>query len=87
MVGLEAGQSAFGDVYAWFKKVVAWPIENILAKTTLVDAETKQNLIDETLDQIIPALSIEAAKVPVSESTILATDWMNGRRTPDANQL
>ncbi|MEI8084828.1 MAG: ribulokinase [Paludibacter sp.] len=87
MIGLEAGQSAFGDVYAWFKQVLAWPIENILAKSTLIDAETKQKLIDESLDQIIPALSIEAAKVPVSESTILATDWINGRRTPDANQL
>jgi L-ribulokinase len=87
MVGLEAGQSAFGDVYAWFKNVVAWPVVNILSKTTLIDEATKQKLIDETMDQIIPALSIEAAKVPVSESTILATDWMNGRRTPDANQL
>ena len=87
MIGLEAGQSAFGDVYAWFKQVLAWPIENILAKSTLIDAETKQKLIEESLDQIIPALSIEAAKVPVSESTVLATDWVNGRRTPDANQL
>ena len=86
MVGLEAGQSAFGDVYAWFKNVVAWPVVNVLSKTTLIDEATKQKLIDETVDQIIPALSIEAAKVPVSESTILATDWMNGRRTPDANQ-
>jgi len=87
MIGLEAGQSAFGDVYAWFKNVLAWPVVNILSKTTLIDETTKQKLIDETLDQIIPALSIEAAKVPVSESTILATDWINGRRTPDANQL
>lgn len=87
MVGLEAGQSAFGDIYAWFKRVVAWPVENILAKTTLIDEATRQKLIDETLDQIIPALSVEATNVPVSESTILATDWMNGRRTPDANQL
>lgn len=86
-VGLEAGQSAFGDIYAWFKRVVAWPIENILANTTLVDAATRQKLIDETMDQIIPALSIEAMKVPVSESVVLATDWMNGRRTPDANQM
>lgn len=87
MIGLEAGQSAFGDIYAWFKKVVAWPVENILAKTTLIDEETKQKLIAESLDKIIPALSEEAAKVPVTESSILATDWMNGRRTPDANQM
>ena len=74
MIGLEAGQSAFGDVYAWFKQVLAWPIENIIAKSTLIDAETRQKLIEESLDQIIPALSVEAAKVPVSESTVLATD-------------
>ena len=87
LIGLEAGQSAFGDIYAWYKRVVAWPVENILAKSTLIDEATKQKLIDETMDQIIPALSEEAMKIPVSESTVLATDWMNGRRTPDANQM
>ncbi|WP_010420607.1 ribulokinase [Anaerophaga thermohalophila] len=85
-IGLEAGQSGFGDVYAWFKNVVAWPLNNVLAKSKLLDNETKQKLIDETIDQIIPRLSEEAMKISVEESTILATDWMNGRRTPDASQ-
>lgn len=86
-IGLEAGQSGFGDIYAWFKRVVAWPIENILAKSSLIDDATKAKLIEETLDGIIPALSEEAMKVPVGESSVLAIDWMNGRRTPDASQL
>jgi L-ribulokinase len=85
-VGLEAGQSGFGDIYAWFKHVVAWPIENILSKSTIIDAETKAKLIDETMDAIIPELSKEAMKIPMEESTIIAVDWMNGRRTPDASQ-
>ncbi len=85
-VGLEAGQSGFGDIYAWFKRVVAWPIENILANSTVVDAETKAKLIEETMDKIIPMLSEEAMKIPIEESTVVAVDWMNGRRTPDANQ-
>ncbi|MCU4174284.1 ribulokinase [Carboxylicivirga sp. N1Y90] len=85
-VGLEAGQSAFGDIYAWFKKVLAWPIENILAKSEIVDAATKAKLIDETMDAIIPQLAEEAMAIPMEESTVLAVDWMNGRRTPDASQ-
>ncbi|MCW3785601.1 ribulokinase [Plebeiibacterium sediminum] len=76
MVGLEAGQSAFGDVYAWFKNVLAWPLQFIEDKDQAKAIE----------DKIIPALSEEAIKIPVEESTILATDWLNGRRTPDATQ-
>jgi L-ribulokinase len=87
MLGLEAGQSAFGDIYAWFKNVLMWPVEELLSKSTLVDDETKQKLISELGDQIIPQLSAEAAKIPVGESGVLALDWMNGRRTPDANQM
>ena len=87
MIGLEAGQSAFGDIYAWFKRVVEWPITNIISKSSLIDEAAKAKLLEETLDGIIPALTAEAEKIPMSESTIVATDWMNGRRTPDANQL
>ncbi len=86
MLGLEAGQSAFGDIYAWFKRVLEWPLKNILAETSLVDEATKQKLLDETSDKIIAKLSEEAAKVPIGESGVVALDWMNGRRTPDANQ-
>jgi len=85
-IGLEAGQSAFGDIYAWFKNVVAWPLEQILAKSRIIDAETREKLIAETIDQIIPELSAQAVLVPIEESTIIAVDWMNGRRTPDATQ-
>lgn len=86
MIGLEAGQSAFGDVYAWFKRVLEFPLSNILSKSSIIDEETKQKLIKETTDSIIPELTVEAEKIPIEESTIIATDWMNGRRTPDANQ-
>lgn len=86
MLGLEAGQSAFGDVYAWFKNLLAWPIREILAKTELIDQATKDKLIQETLDRIIPELSKAAEQVDPEESGIIALDWLNGRRTPDANQ-
>lgn len=86
MLGLEAGQSAFGDIYAWFRKVLDWPLKNILSETRLVDENIRKKLIEETSDKIIAKLSEEAAKIPPAESGIIALDWMNGRRTPDANQ-
>lgn len=84
-IGLEAGQSAFGDVYAWFKNVLAWPIEKILSKTSIVDPKIREKLINEVVDQILPELASEAIKIPIEESTIIAVDWMNGRRTPDVS--
>jgi L-ribulokinase len=86
MLGLEAGQSAFGDVYAWFRQVLAWPLDNILAGTGLVDEETRKKLVEETGARIIPELTAAAEKIDIGESGIIALDWMNGRRTPDANQ-
>jgi L-ribulokinase len=86
MLGLEAGQSAFGDIYDWFKRVLEWPLKNIMNDSQLIDEETKEKLISETSDRMIARLSEEAAKIAPEESGIIALDWMNGRRTPDANQ-
>ncbi len=86
MMGLEAGQSAFGDVYAWFRRLLEWPLHTLLAETTLVDENTRRKLTDEVSSKIIARLSEEAEKIPVGESGITALDWLNGRRTPDANQ-
>lgn len=87
MIGLEAGQSAFGDAYAWFRNLLAWPLQNTLSQSSLIDKETASKLIEESLGKIIPALSQQAAQLPFDEKSELAVDWFNGRRTPDANQL
>lgn len=87
MIGMEAGQSAFGDAYAWFKNILAWPLQNVLTQSELLDADTIKKLVAETTDRIIPELSRQAAQLPVEEDGEFAVDWINGRRTPDANQL
>ena len=86
MLGLEAGQSAFGDIYAWFKNILMWPSIELLQNSSSIDEGTKSKLIEEISDGVIAKLSEEAAKIPIGESGIVALDWMNGRRTPDANQ-
>lgn len=85
MLGMEAGQSAFGDVYAWFKELLMWPIENILPKIDGIDKLAKDKIKYEIGSQLIEKLTEEAAKIPISESGVLALDWLNGRRTPDVN--
>lgn len=87
MIGLEAGQSAFGDTYAWFRNLLSWPLQELLAKSSLIDPQLGAKLAAESAEKIIPALSAEALRLPVEEGDELAVDWLNGRRTPDANQL
>jgi len=84
MVGLEAGQSAFGDVYAWFVNLLYWPLE--YAETAPADPQAKEKLKQDIKDRILANLSEEAAKLAPGESGLLALDWLNGRRTPDADQ-
>ena len=86
MIGLEAGQSAFGDVLAWFKNVLDWPIDNLVMTSNLLNDEQKNQLKEEIDENLIKNLSEQAAAIPLSESIPTALDWINGRRTPDANQ-
>lgn len=85
-LGLEAGQSGFGDIYAWFKQVLMWPLETLGGRLLPGEAAAREALINQAADALIPALSEAAAAIPIEESGVIAVDWMNGRRTPDANQ-
>ncbi|MES2005868.1 MAG: ribulokinase [Bacteroidota bacterium] len=87
MIGLEAGQSAFGDTYAWFKNMLLGPVNTILSKTKTANPEQVDQLIKELSDNLIPELSAKAALLSPDEKDELAIDWFNGRRTPDANQF
>ena len=86
MLGLEAGQSAFGDIYAWFGKLLMWPVNNIISKMSWLDEISRKRIIEETSDKVISELSKQAESLQVEETSIIALDWLNGRRTPDANQ-
>ena len=82
MSGLEAGQSAFGDAYAWFKDLLAWPL-NVLRANNMIDTVAIQAIEDNLLAE----LGKQASRLQPTEGSELAIDWLNGRRTPDANQL
>ncbi|MDX6181069.1 ribulokinase [Flavobacterium sp. Fl-77] len=85
-IGLEAGQSAFGDLLAWYKELLLWPTDHLLTASTVLNDAQKEQLREEFSDQLLVKLTKEAEKIPTSESLPIALDWINGRRTPDANQ-
>lgn len=85
-IGLEAGQSAFGDVLAWYKDILIWSAYNILLNSNLFDEDQKQQLKEEIENNLIENLTMEAEKISLSDVVPIALDWINGRRTPDANQ-
>lgn len=86
LLGMEAGQSAFGDIYAWFKQLLMWPIEHLLASSDNRPMQASEKFVESIADKLIPELSEAAARMPIDENGILALDWLNGRRTPFANQ-
>lgn len=86
MLGLEAGQSAFGDIYAWFGKLLMWPVTEIISSMNWLDEKTKERIRIETADRMIAGLSEQAKSLADEETAIVALDWLNGRRTPYANQ-
>jgi L-ribulokinase len=87
MIGYEAGQSSFGDVYAWFKKLLLWPIETLLPALGGLEEGQKTALTGALSQALIPGLEKAAAQIDPRESGLIALDWLNGRRTPNANQL
>ncbi len=86
LIGLEAGQSGFGDVLAWYKDMLMWPMQTMLQESTILSDDQKEKLKNELSDNLINELTKHAQNIPVEESIPIALDWINGRRTPDANQ-
>ncbi len=80
-IGYEAGQSAYGDFFAWFRRLLMWPIEQAV-KTGSITTETSDNIEKNLLRHLEEA----AEQIAPSQTSPLALDWINGRRTPWANQ-
>ncbi len=78
-IGYEAGQSAYGDYYAWLREVILWPLKHLDGIGPEVAAEVER--------KVLPALERAAGSIEPTDESPVALDWINGRRTPYADQL
>jgi L-ribulokinase len=85
-IGYEAGQSAFGDAYAWFKNLLLWPIKEAASRSQKTSSGLTQEQINTIEENLLVWLGDAAEQIDPEESGVLALDWLNGRRTPDADQ-
>ena len=83
-VGLEMSQPAFGDVYAWFKELLLWPVKQMEIPEAILPEKDKKRLVEYLSAELLTSLEKEAKKCV--EERVAALDWFNGRRYPKLNE-
>lgn len=78
-LGIETGQAAFGDIFAWFKNLLLWPL---LQETGGDTAEVRERIEK----RLFASLERAAEHVP-DDAFPVALDWFNGRRYPDTDDF
>ena len=84
LVGIETSQASFGDVYAWFRRLLLWPLENL--SFAGISGETLETVRQQAEQQMLKELEAKASKLPLTDVAV-ALDWFNGRRYPNTNEL
>jgi L-ribulokinase len=72
-IGLEAGQAAFGDMFAWFRGLLMWGV-----RLAVTDEAARAEIQDGLLARLDADLPDDGVSMDMT-----ALDWFNGRRYPD----
>jgi L-ribulokinase len=77
MIGIEAGQSAVGDIFAWYRDQVRWGVDNLLPS----DTSDLSVLSDRAKHMALEVLTDRTKRLRPGQSGLLSLDWLNGNRT------
>lgn len=83
MIGFEGGQSAVGDIFAWYRDQIRWPIEGLLPQSSIssvLKGAKLPALMDEAKGLAFEALTERARTLRPGQSGLLVLDWLNGNR-------
>lgn len=84
MIGLEAGQSAVGDIFAWYRDQVRWAITNLMPQTFIegiIEGLNMDMISDQAKRVALEVLTEKAKTLKPGQTGLLALDWHNGNRT------
>lgn len=84
-IGLETGQAAFGDVYAWFRRMLLWPLEQLVPTLGVLDDVQAKRVLEAAEKKLLPFLNDAAAALP-DNGRLIAIETINGRREPGLNE-
>ena len=82
--GIETGQAAFGDNFAWLLNIMLWPLENVCISENPAEIEMIRKIKEKYRIAVLPEL--EKQVLLSGHSSVTALDWMNGRRYPHLNE-
>src|SRR5699024_10063760 len=71
-VGIETSQAAFGDTYAWLKRLLLWPLAHLPLSWS---EEARQEVLAQADAAMLPALQAAAQALPPCSSPV-ALDWL-----------
>lgn len=80
-LGIETGQAAFGDIFAWYRDLLLWPLRQYRQA-----AGASDEALCRIEDNLFAALEKEAESV-ADDAFPIALDWFNGRRYPDTDDF
>jgi len=85
-LGGETGQAAFGDLFAWYARLLSWPLQHVLAPQlrAVLPEEEVAGIIARSGAALLGAL--EAEVLQRAPGDVVALDWVNGRRYPDVDE-
>ena len=83
-LGIETGQAAFGDIFAWYRSLLLWPLHQY-REAGFADSE-EQALLKRVENRLFADLE-SAAENLTDDAFPIALDWFNGRRYPNTDDF